>query len=228
MPQTSPRVARDLALASETGSSSAIPTDGRRARTAIRRAALMQSFLRITQRTGRLPSAQALADMAGCSVRTVFERFNTIEGIGVALLDEILVQPCLMPSARQQSFDLPRRIALHVRIRADVAERWFRLWMLTQYYQAPEVAALTDRARVLTRSQTMSFYAPELSRMKARTREAVLLIIESALDLDTWGTMRTIHHLSVHQSRQACKTILRRVLFSSDADHCAKAPRLPA
>src|ERR1700755_2350913 len=57
--------------------------DGRRQRIKRTRQALIDGYLRLLRRNPTMPTASQIAEEAGCSVRSVFERFTDLDALGL-------------------------------------------------------------------------------------------------------------------------------------------------
>src|SRR5262245_17604161 len=79
--------------APEPGLDSIVPkVDGRRLRSERTRQVIIEAFMRLLRRKPAMPTAFQIAQEAGCSVRSVFERFSDLDALSVAAADHAIVQ----------------------------------------------------------------------------------------------------------------------------------------
>lgn len=187
--------------------------DGRHRRTIRTRERLIQAFIRAVHDRRRLPEARELAAAADCSVRTVFERFGSLEGLAAAAFDKVLERHrSAVPGLYLAQLDRPRRIRLHVAQRARVAERWHAAWRLVMQQETGELASRIEAARGLGRDQIEAFYAPELARLGEPSRTALVIALEALLDFTVWGRMRERHELGPAEARMAWRESIASIL----------------
>ena len=77
-----------------------------------------------------MPTAAQLADEAGCSVRSIFERFSDLDAFRLATADYAIAQGQAEAVARDIDGDRPTRIRSHVETRALACEKWLPLWRI--------------------------------------------------------------------------------------------------
>ena len=87
--------------ATEPGLVSVVPkVDGRRLRRERTRQAIIEAFTLLLRRKPAMPTASQIAEEAGCSVRSVFERFSDLEALSVAAADYAIFQGKAEAAAR--------------------------------------------------------------------------------------------------------------------------------
>src|SRR5262249_29261971 len=84
--------------------------DGRVGRTQRTRKALIDAYIEIARETKRIPTTLEVAKRARCSLRTVFERFGSLGGLGLAVFDSILAGRTLTPLGDEVNADRQTRI----------------------------------------------------------------------------------------------------------------------
>lgn len=200
--------------------------DGRVQRSVRTRAKLIEAYLDVIRSERRIPATQELARRADCSVRTVFERFGTLEGVGVAAFDHVLEHDCRppRPEAVAPVRDRERRVRLLVALRARVAERWHPAWQLATQHASEELEARMDRVRNANRDQVRWFFAAELATIAPRAAEDLLIALEAVLDISVWSRMRHRHGLTREQARSAWREAVDRILPQSASLTVGRAP----
>lgn len=196
------------------GQGGGVPEDGRRARTARTRAALMAAFLDAA-RKGRLATAEELSLAVECSIRTVFERFQSIEGLGAAVFDDVLKRPCIV--VRPEDITLPRseRLRLFVTNWGRVAEDWHVCWNLALRSDHPEIERRIRSVHMSTRLNLKEAFLPELGTLSDIGRLSVIINLEAILDIAVWRRMRLKNSLSV----KGAVEVWRQALEAFIPDH---------
>src|SRR5262249_17779276 len=98
--------------------------DGRLERTRRTRMALVDAYIEIAHETKRIPRTLEVAKRAGCSLRTVFERFGSLGGLGLAAFDSIVEGHTSAPADDFVNADRDTRIDFQVSLRAQTCETW--------------------------------------------------------------------------------------------------------
>ena len=155
--------------------------DGRRLRSERTKQLIIEAYLALAQENSpQVPTAAEIADRAGYSVRSVFERFPDIRTLQVAATDYALVQVAALAPARDSHGDRATRIKTQVETRGQSCERWLPLWrsLVANQGNSPELKQriVLSRERVVARLEFM--YAPELSTLAEIERRHLLIVLE--------------------------------------------------
>lgn len=160
--------------------------------------------------TTPIPTAAEIAERAGYSVRSVFERFPDLHTLRVAAADYGLAHAAALAPARDVDADRPTRIKSQVETRAGTCERGVALWRALTF-NVDEDDALKARLR-LARNRTMDrleiMYRPELSTLPETERRNMLIALEALTDMESWARMRDMHGLSF---AEACAVWIRAI-----------------
>lgn len=186
--------------------------DGRRRRSQRTRQRLIEAFLEIVREKKEHPSVAEIAQKAGCSQRSVFERFESLNLLALAAFDHALqIVPAISYAAQT---DRQTRIHLQADLRARICEEWGALWQVIHRLQGelPALQARISGARDFTRKQVDQLCEPELAALAAAERRAVLIAIESVTDFDCWARMREHHGLSFEEARLVWHQAMDRLL----------------
>jgi AcrR family transcriptional regulator len=70
----------------------ALKIDGRRQRSERTRLAIILAYLELLRRNPVKPTAAQIADEAGCSTRSIFERFSDLDALSLATADYAITQ----------------------------------------------------------------------------------------------------------------------------------------
>ena len=189
-------------------------TDGRLLRSERTKQVLIESYLDLLRENPQIPTASDIAKRAGCSVRSVFERFSDLLTLSFAAADYAFAQGMAQAVARNVDGDRQSRLKSQVETRAAICERWLPLWraLLRHQHESEELALRIERMRdaVLGRLQLM--YRPELSTLSESDRKAVLIALEALTDFESWGRLRERHGLSVEAARDMWIAAIDRIL----------------
>ncbi|HTR84467.1 MAG TPA: hypothetical protein VMI56_08305 [Reyranella sp.] len=161
-----------------------------------------------------MPTAQQIADEAGYSVRSIFERFSDLNALTVATADYAIVQGQAEAVARDVDADRPGRIHSHVATRALACEKWLPLWRVLTASQE-QVEGLRTRvamARHGNIARMRLMYAPELSVLEEPAREALLVALATLISFESWDQMRACFGLSPDAAQSVWRTAIDRML----------------
>jgi AcrR family transcriptional regulator len=186
--------------------------DGRRLRSERTKQLIIEAYLALLRErpTVPIPTASEIAERAGYSVRSVFERFPDLHTLRVAAADYGLAHAAALAPARDVDADRPTRIKSQVETRAGTCERGVALWRALTF-NVDEDDALKVRLR-LARMRTMErleiMYQPELSILPVTDRRNMLITLEALTDMESWARMRDMHGLSFSE---ACAVWIRAI-----------------
>jgi AcrR family transcriptional regulator len=190
--------------------------DGRRARSARTRAAIIDSFLGLVREKAAVPTAQRIAKRAGCSTRSVFERFKDFKELAAAAFDHVLQSGLSTPVGDTLTRDQKTRIAFQVKVRATNCENWLPLWRVLMRAQIGSLDKLQARiaiVREMSRERLKLMYEPELSTMTPWKRDATLIALEALTDYESWGRMREYYKLSFEQACEVWGAMTQQLLL---------------
>ncbi|MCA0303009.1 MAG: TetR/AcrR family transcriptional regulator [Proteobacteria bacterium] len=188
--------------------------DGRRLRSARTKQLIVEAYLALLRERQEIPTATAIAERAGYSVRSVFERFPDLHALRVAATDYAFTQGTAQAVARDIEGDRAARIRSHVETRAWICEQWLPLWRALVANQG-DSAELKDRIgrvrqAILRRIELM--YDAELSTLDPVERRQAVLAIDSLIDFESWARMRNFSGLSVEEAREVWIKAIDRLL----------------
>ena len=149
-----------------------------------------------------MPTAADIAERAGYSVRSIFERFPDLHTLRVAAADYGLAHAAALAPARDLDADRPTRIKSQVETRAGTCERGVSLWRALTF-NVDEDDALKARlhiARTRTIDRIELMYRPELMVLPEIERRNLLIALEALTEMESWARMREMHGLSFAES----------------------------
>jgi len=172
--------------------------DGRRVRSARTKQLIIEAYLTLLRESPHIPTAAQIAERAGYSVRSVFERFVDLHALRVAATDYAFSQGTAQAAARDVEGDRQARLRSHVETRGRICEQWLPLWRALNANKGDSAAlnsrVLLVRQAILKRIELM--YRAELSTLTEQERRQTLIAIESLIDFESWARMREHNSLS--------------------------------
>ncbi len=186
--------------------------DGRFLRTERTRQRIIEAFLALL-RLGKDPTSNEIAAHAGCSVRSVFERFHDMAALRVAAAAYMFADT---RSASPSVVDGDRRTRLqaHITVHADYCERIMPLWrtMLVHQGESESLRQYVVQTRATARATTEQAFAAELATLTVDRRRQLLIVLESVIDFECWSHMREHHGLSGEEACAVWLTAVDRLL----------------
>ncbi len=178
--------------------------DGRRLRSERTKQLIIEAYLSLLRENPvvPMPTAAQIAERAGYSVRSIFERFPDLGKLRLAAADYALAHAAALAPARNLDGDRPTRIRSQVETRAGTCERGVALWRVLIFSLAEDEAlgvhVRTSRNRTIERIEVM--YRPELATLPERERKYMLIALEAITDIESWARMRELHGLSFDEA----------------------------
>jgi AcrR family transcriptional regulator len=172
--------------------------DGRRLRSERTKQLIIEAFLTLLREDPTMPTAVQIAEKAGYSVRSIFERFPDLTALRVAAADYALSQAQALAPPRHVTADRATRIRSQIETRAFTCERGLGLWRVLLDYQdeSEELKQRGQLARERTVARMELMYKPELSTLPDVERKQLLIALEALTDMEVWARMRELHGLS--------------------------------
>jgi len=189
--------------------------DGRRLRSVRTKQLIIEAYLALaSEKSPQVPTAAHIAERAGYSVRSVFERFPDIHSLQVAAVDYALVQVAAQAPSRDSDGDRQTRIRTQVEKRGRTCERWLPLWrsLVVNQGESPELRQriIGLRERLVGRLELI--YAPELSTLSDSERRHLLIVLEALVDVESWARMQEFFGLSFDEACAAWTQAIDRLL----------------
>ena len=188
--------------------------DGRLARSARTRHAVVDALLDLLGEGDLRPTAARIAERAGVSLRLVFHHFDDLEAIYSELADRQAerVKPLTVPIS--VALPLPFRIEKFSAQRGRLLETLSpvrRAAVLMEPFR-PALAKRLKHARDLTRAAAIAAFAPELSKLDANEKRAMIAALDVATSWVAWEQMRRHQGLSETEARGVMATTIRALL----------------
>jgi AcrR family transcriptional regulator len=187
--------------------------DGRRQRSERTRLSIIQAYLELLRRHGVMPTAAQIADEAGYSTRSIFERFTDLDALTLATADYAIAQGQAEAVARDVDGNRQTRIRSHVETRAFACEKWLPLWrVITRQDQIAELKMRVVMVRLANIERMKLMYAPELATLPEGPREQLLIALAALTSFESWDQMRYCHDLSPEAAQAIWRSAIDRML----------------
>ena len=198
-----------------TTSSRALKVDGRHLRSERTRLAIIEAYQELLRRNSVMPTAVQIAEQAGCSVRSVFERFSDLDALSLATADFTIAQGQAEAVARHVDGDRPTRIRSHVETRARACEKWLPLWrIITNQDQVAELRTRVVLVRLANIERMKLMYRRELSSLPEAAADELLIALAVLTSFESWDQMRHCHGLSTDAAQGIWRSAIDRMLPS--------------
>jgi hypothetical protein len=193
--------------------------DGRRLRSERTRQIIIEAYLALLRDNPQIPTSAQIAERAGYSVRSVFERFPDLLSLRIAATDYAFALGTASAQLRGLDADRATRIRSQVETRSRTCETWLPLWRALNANQgdSEELRTRTRMVRELIFRRLELMYEPELSTLAEPMRRYTLIALEALTDFESWARMRENYQLTIEQARELWVTMIDRLLPSSPA-----------
>lgn len=162
--------------------------DGRLRRSERTKHNIMSAYLTLVRLNLHEPSMREVAEVAGCALRSVYERMSDTHTLRLAALDHAI-------GGTMRQFDIPlddldRRVRLQaiVGFQVEEYEHWGPLWhFMMQHEHLPDIKIRLDqiRHRVL-RDRMLELYRNELNGGSEADRANWLQLLNATTSLESW------------------------------------------
>ena len=194
-------------------------SDGRLARSARTRVAIVDALRALNQEGDLRPTAPRIAERAGVSLRTLWQHF---EDFAALLLDAgqrafELVTRHVTPT--DEGLPLGDRIRLLVAQRAGTFAERAPVWRAGRLHEpfSAELRRSRDRLVRASRVQLQRLFAAELEAMSSAARRATLDALQVATNFPAWDAMHSELGLSDSQAASTMQLLVERLLVREPA-----------
>ena len=188
--------------------------DGRRQRSERTRQSIIEAYLALLRENPQVPTAAQIAERAGYSVRSIFERFPDLLSLRIAATDYVFAVGNAQAVPRDVDGHRPTRLRSQVETRAHTCEQWLPLWRALNANQgeSTELKTRIRLARDLIMKRLELMYQPELSTLSEPDRKRTLIALEALTDFESWARMRDLYGLSFEQGCTLWVGVIDRLL----------------
>ena len=199
-----------MSLAADAG---VVKIDGRRQRSQRTRLSIITAYLELLRRSGVMPTAAQIAAEAGCSSRSIFERFSDLDALSLATADYAIAQGQAEAVARDVDGDRAARIRSHVETRASACEKWLPLWrVITRQEQIADLKMRVVVVRLANVERMKLMYAPEFATLPEAPRDQLLIALAALTSFESWDQMRNCHGQSPDAAQAVWRSAIDRML----------------
>jgi AcrR family transcriptional regulator len=201
VPPEAPQAARSLKPAK---------IDGRHLRSERTRRLIVEAYMSLVRESPRMPTAAQIAERAGYSVRSIFERFPDLHALRVAATDYAIAEGTALNPMPNIATDRMTRIREQTEARARGCERWLPLWrsLNVNKEESPELVKRITLIRQLILKRIELLFQPELALLSDGDRRKTVLALEALVDFESWARMRELYGLSFEE---ACTVWIRAI-----------------
>jgi AcrR family transcriptional regulator len=188
--------------------------DGRRLRSERTKQLIIEAFLALLREQLVMPTAVQIAERAGYSVRSIFERFPDLFALRLAATDYAFAQAAALAPARSVDADRATRLKSQVETRAGTCERNIALWRMLSSSEdtSGELAMRLAKAREAVLGRLELMFRAELSTLPESDRKELLIALEALTDIESWARMREAFQLSFEEACAVWSTAIDRLL----------------
>jgi TetR/AcrR family transcriptional regulator of autoinduction and epiphytic fitness len=189
-------------------------TDGRSARAARTREAVVEALLALNDEGNLRPTAREIADQAGVSLRSVYVHFDDLEDLFSAAaakhFERMMALYVALPT--EGPFEERLDTFLHQRARIMEAAAAVRRAALLQEPFSPALAEVMDFSRKAARDEVERVFAIELDRERGPARRRRHAQIDVAAGPSTWETLRVHEGLAVDEAKAVVREMITKLL----------------
>jgi AcrR family transcriptional regulator len=189
-------------------------TDGRSARAARTRDAVVEALLSLLDDGNFRPTARQVAERAGVSLRSVYVHFDDLEDLFTAAAHRHFERVRGLVEAIPGDGPLNARLDAFARQRERIHEvsAQVRRAAVLQEPFSPALTEVLALARGLSRAEIEVVFRPEIARRTGADRERLILQLEVLSSASMWETLRLQHDVKPAAARETVADMLRACL----------------
>jgi AcrR family transcriptional regulator len=170
----------------------AAPIDGRAARAARTRDAIVDASVALVEEGDVRPTAPRIAERAGVSVRSVFQHFDDLPALYTAVVRKVVERLAVLVVPVDPSLPLDRRIADFAHHRANMLEAVtpFRRAAAVHGPFSPELREALSEGASFLRGEVEVAFGAELDAVPAADRRELLDALAVATSWGAWEALR--------------------------------------
>jgi len=188
--------------------------DGRRLRSERTKQLIIEAYLDLLRQNPQIPTAAQIAERAGFSVRSIFERFPDLLALRIAATDHAFALGNAQAMPRHLDGDRRTRLRSQVETRGHTCEYWLPLWraLNANRGESEELKTRIQLGREMIRKRIELMYEPELSTLPDVDRHRTLIALEALTDFESWARMRELYELSFEEACAVWIKAIDRIL----------------
>jgi TetR/AcrR family transcriptional regulator, regulator of autoinduction and epiphytic fitness len=189
--------------------------DGRSARALKTREAIVDSCIGLVEEGELRPTAPRVAERAGVSVRSVFQHFDDLPSLHIAVAERIAERVAVLHHPVDVDLPVDERITTFVRYRGALLEAVTPFRRAAQVHGpfAPEIRQAVERATAYLHDEVARAFGPELDKVPASTvRNEATQGLAMAMSWPAWDALRTESGCTVEQATATTRRVVRAIL----------------
>jgi TetR/AcrR family transcriptional regulator of autoinduction and epiphytic fitness len=188
--------------------------DGRVARGARTREAVIDALLDLNAEGNLTPTIEEIAARVGRTTRSVYTHFQDKEALAVAIAERHLEHHVELFTAAPITGARTERIDGLAAHRAELFETVAptRRAALVRLHRSPELQRQQTTLAAHLRDQLARTFEPELSALDSSAADETLELLDLHTSWETWDRLRTWQKLPVERSRQIVAGLIRQSL----------------
>jgi TetR/AcrR family transcriptional regulator of autoinduction and epiphytic fitness len=193
---------------------STTPADGRSARALRTREAIVDACIALVEEGDLRPTAPRIAERAGVSVRSVFQHFDDLPSLHIAVAERIAQRMAALVMPIDPGLPVHERTARFVdqRMRLHEALTPFRVAANVHGPFAPEIRRALRSGAAFLRGEVERVFAPELCMLPPPVAVELTDALVAASSWATWDALRTESDGDADRCRAAVTRLVRAVL----------------
>jgi AcrR family transcriptional regulator len=198
---------RDVALETK-------KVDGRAARAERTRNAVVDALLDLIEAGELQPTAQAVAERAGVSLRIVYHHFEDPAKLFAAAAARHSARIVADVQPVSATGPLPTRLDAFVALRARIYQRVFNVRLAARLVEhgSPLVAQTLRFVRALKREEAERVFERELGALPPPLRRDRALALGAVTSFNTWESLRAHQQLTVEEARRVWRGMIAAIL----------------
>lgn len=189
-------------------------TDGRSARAARTRDAVVDALLSLLDDGNLRPTARQVAQRAGVSLRSVYVHFDDLDDLFTAAAHQHFERVRDLIERIPDHGPLETRLDLFTRQRGRIheASAQVRRAAVLQEPFSNALAEVLSLARKLSRAEIELVFGDEIGRCEGDDRTRVVVELDMLSSAATWETLRLQYEQSADEAREIVADLLRACL----------------
>ena len=190
------------------------PLDGRSARALRTREAIVDACIGLVEEGELRPTAPRVAERAGVSVRSVFQHFDDLPSLHIAVTERIVARLAVLLHPIDPSMPFDARVVAFIRHRGALLEAVtpFRRAANVHGPFAPEISHVLRAGNDYLREEVARAFRPELDQAPALDRREVLEGLATTLSWAAWDVLRADGGCTVAQASAVTQRMVRALI----------------
>lgn len=191
--------------------------DGRNLRAESTRRKIIVGARALVEEQARLPKVADVARRSDVSVRSVFQHYQDVETLFLAVVDAIADDLDEVPQDIDISGPLHERAQQLSQRQAAVYERVMPAVLASRQLNPPPAALLerAERRRSLLRHHLETIFHPELTSLTSTARAETIIELMAVADWDCWIALRQRQGMAPEQAATTMGRLVLAVLWSA-------------